>query len=320
MRRRGLPGSPFAGSDIHGAWAQHKLHLGARDRGLGGPADKDFLDTFLLTFRAFLTPLELMDAIESSGRTPIIGEEAAVVQRSALQVLHAWVTKAYNDFNTEPLLMARLHHFLGACRGDEARDATIVIQAFLQDQAHVDEDHRRGDEALDGAALGEEESIKHMRSVAGVPAGVLAQQMTLHVARLFARVDAATFVRVGLDDHKDRHISGLSERANAEYAWVQREIAHSEDCFMQALLISKFIRVRKPPVRVLHAWTQRTRLTCLCVDCRVVPQTAQLLLSMVGGGRPGQHPQALRRVEARAAQGCCSARGTHCAYRPAQEL
>eukprot|EP00730_Choanoeca_flexa_P001579 TRINITY_DN10696_c0_g1_i2.p1 TRINITY_DN10696_c0_g1~~TRINITY_DN10696_c0_g1_i2.p1 ORF type:complete len:742 (+),score=197.11 TRINITY_DN10696_c0_g1_i2:96-2321(+) len=230
----------------------HERRVGVQDM-LTETADTQFEAVFLLCFRMFMSPLELMAALKQRFNHPSMDqtdtnnrESSQNVQHASrlknLAVLYHWITAYWSDFNLNKELLADLKSFL----------PTIQIQGFMSYAAKIEEEiqaqEAQWQEDLQAkfSQLQLQAMPKAQHRVFDSCAGqVLGEQLTLFDLTLFRNVLAVEYVN-HLKRRPDTatmtaHLDVLIARFNQESQWVVQLIQAETTSEAQAAVICKIV-------------------------------------------------------------------------------
>lgn len=255
----------------------------------GTPA---FGDVFLLMFRTFMRPVELLDRLEAA-----VG--SATTRRSVLLVLRHWATHYWIDFEDNEELHSRLWKIAahespsGSRRGittpDVHKPAVTAISALLTTTP--------ARQTLAWASSEVEQLCKELRYtiqtqndvfVFDLPAApmqtygptdgvvgqlkskVLAEQLAIYNHRLLSSVNPVEYVFYHFQNsrpggiERSPNLGAAIKRFNEESHWVAAEIALAAKTKDQAALIGKFIRTADHSVHLGNFFSLFAILGALC--------------------------------------------------------
>eukprot|EP00049_Salpingoeca_infusionum_P014265 m.266748 g.266748 ORF g.266748 m.266748 type:complete len:1010 (-) comp15632_c1_seq8:429-3458(-) len=224
-------------------------------------SDKSYQSTFLLTFRLFMSPQQLMSALLQRFDIPDddadteLDEAKSVPQRhqkaqtKVLRVIYEWVTRFWHDFALDQALVERLVDFLNfaaACGYDRYCDQ---CEASILEQQDLWEECANGpfDHIPTRTAYAPVSSV-----ILHLDSQVIAEQLTLlndTLMRQILPVEYVNHVRYKKEMHPNeydtfsRNLQRFIQRFNLETNWVTNEILAAESQKNQTTLIDKFVKV-----------------------------------------------------------------------------
>lgn len=201
--------------------------------------DMYMLDTFLITFRRFLEPCEVLAAIVRKWEEipPWSKKPDPHRQKRTLFVLRHWIDQYYHvDFANDPELTEQLYAFLEGpvARAGHQGTTAALMKAIAMSLEVIREQQAHTDNALKAFQTNMSERVEFLDLT---PEDV-ARQLTLMEAELFQDVEPVWFMAPDKKQNKS-----LVNRFNTVSRWVSTEIVLEPNPRKRASVVRQFIRV-----------------------------------------------------------------------------
>ncbi|KAJ3068903.1 Rap guanine nucleotide exchange factor 2 [Podochytrium sp. JEL0797] len=221
--------------------------------------DETYLETFMLTFRSFITTESLFENLlgrffcvlpehPTADETDYFNRTKDTVRVKTLQTLIWWVENQFHDFTLSTDLRNQLDDFV-----DELK---------YQENAHLKEFGTRLMELLNLQTLKYEEMQDYYRIVARRGKTMesmlmktnpeeLAQQLCLHNFKLFRNIHAIEFLnQIWIGKKEDTpYLNFFIERFDKESYWVATEIVKEPNLKKRILILKQFILATSASVK-----------------------------------------------------------------------
>ncbi|PRP89615.1 hypothetical protein PROFUN_00879 [Planoprotostelium fungivorum] len=209
--------------------------------------------SFLLTYRSFITPIELFDILILRYHVPLHHLHLEDDERNekfrrhihlrVWYVLKYWVEHFFFDFQEEHLLK-RLMDFVDVILSVDEPGPATQMRAFIQKQREM----RKNTHVMTSQRLPEpyvpDVPAEHLKLLDISPVEI-ARQMTLSEYAVFKRIQPSECLDQSWSKEGDvraPRIVSLIDRFNRCNRWVISEIVREEDVHKRALIITHFIR------------------------------------------------------------------------------
>jgi hypothetical protein len=236
--------------------------------------DIRYQQTMLLTYRAFMTPHQLLEMIIARFKVepPVekrndpeflktwLRSVKTPIQLRVLNVLRSWVEKHFRDFYHDSELLAKLRRFL---KEDVTSESMQKIATQILKQTELNEKvEKEKEEKLQHNTQGQ---LRYSKSLIQPGIGTedtslilkcdheaIAQQLCLIEFELFAALEPKEFLNQawnkGTPEEKQAkapNIRAMISNSNKITMWVATEIVTCKDISQRAEIITRFIRLAK---------------------------------------------------------------------------
>eukprot|EP00056_Hartaetosiga_gracilis_P013841 m.233257 g.233257 ORF g.233257 m.233257 type:complete len:1578 (+) comp13906_c2_seq2:185-4918(+) len=196
-----------------------------------------FMHTFLLSFRTFLSEVTLAKVLLNQSRHHYNDE---VLGGRVLHILDIWTRIAWRDFKGDAMLVSVAHQILQASRHVPKSNRLInKIKKTIVAKGHGDKDEEK--EVLKRLSISSTSATSSLMIVAD--AIEIAEQLTLFNSNMYRKVCAVDFVSYIIDGVTSTELHNIVSRFDTEYYWVIGEIVNASNTQAQTILIEKFIFV-----------------------------------------------------------------------------
>ncbi|KAJ3291910.1 hypothetical protein HK104_005714 [Borealophlyctis nickersoniae] len=228
-------------------------------------ADSSFVDTLLLSYRSFMTPLAFFDQLvarfncelppnPSPEDVEYFERMKVPTQRRVLAIFKWWVQYHYHDFGVDSNLKADFEDF--ADQIEDYRDADFKndakeLRAIIAKQSRVYEEMFNHYKAV-------ERRGKTMESMfQGLSAEDVGQQLAIHNFKLFRNIHPIELLNKiwQKDDEGSPSLNHFIQRFDLESYWVATEICSVKDLKKRILVLKKFIQTAKICLEVNNFFT-----------------------------------------------------------------
>ncbi|EFA85873.1 Ras guanine nucleotide exchange factor [Heterostelium album PN500] len=209
--------------------------------------DTDFASAFLLTYRSFTTPIELMDMLiksynitdDSSMPSAQLDKKRRIVRLRVANVIKMWLDKHFHDFSDDAALVAKVDHFInnhinidleGIGRNLKKllnNERMAPIPVFNEDPPAVIAPKVRDPNFID------------------LDTTEIARQLTLIESELYRKIESKECLGQSWNkQNKDElapNIVAFIRRFNAVSNWVATEIVRTEKLKERVSVVKRFI-------------------------------------------------------------------------------
>lgn len=222
--------------------------------------DPSFVTTFLLTYRLFLSPLEVLDLLILRFDTPPPPEsdEAAFLKTTQLHirlrvinVLKQWLTHYFHDFRSEPALLDRLGRFIDDVLNPEALVTASEQLKLLIEKKQSENADKTQEKAFQFSTLPPTPilpvKLKRPLKLLDLHPLEVARQLTLIEHNLYRTITPCECLRQRWTS-KDKatlapNIIALIDRFNKVSRWCCSEIVREKDLKSRAVILNRFILI-----------------------------------------------------------------------------
>ncbi|ORZ40619.1 ras guanine nucleotide exchange factor domain-containing protein [Catenaria anguillulae PL171] len=230
-------------------------HLSGSDISLDHDYDFELLDTFLMTYRSFMKPVELFERLVAQFNADLPDNATAEdleffdknklpTQIRSVQALGIWVDHYWNDFALNTDLKNDLENFLAEiCQFSQFRDLSLAVQEIIEFKT---EEYER---VLSEHKLATQKSKTMESMILEYTPLQVAQQLCLYNWRLFRNIHPIEYLhhiwtkRTADDDSHSPSLDYFIARFDLESYWVATEICMVKDPKKRAAVLSQFIEI-----------------------------------------------------------------------------
>eukprot|EP00004_Rigifila_ramosa_P020208 TRINITY_DN5232_c0_g1_i1.p1 TRINITY_DN5232_c0_g1~~TRINITY_DN5232_c0_g1_i1.p1 ORF type:complete len:1294 (+),score=320.90 TRINITY_DN5232_c0_g1_i1:317-3883(+) len=217
--------------------------------------DMDFNKTFLLTYRSFCTPVELLEHLETRFSTvlPPDTEDGAATMKTVrlkvINVLKMWVDQSYEDFNDSqyPSLWPSLLLFLSKAEKTDVEQGVHNLMKLLEKKKQ-----ERGKlvitrEQKPPAPLVTKQLLSGKFDLLDVDPLEVARQLTLIESEIFNEIESKECLTQAWNSRDKEtaapHITKLIARFNDVSSWVATEIVSQSNLKTRTRTLRRFIKI-----------------------------------------------------------------------------
>jgi son of sevenless-like protein len=222
--------------------------------------DPSFVTTFLLTYRLFLSPLEVLELLLLRFDTPPPPEcdEAAFLKTTQLHirlrvvnVLKQWLTHYFHDFRSEPALLDRLGRFIDDVLIPEALVTASEQLKLLIEKKQSENADKAQEKPFQFSTLPPTPilpvKLKRPLKLLDIHPLEVARQLTLIEHNLYRTITPCECLRQRWTG-KDKatlapNIIALIDRFNKVSRWCCSEIVREKDLKSRAVILNRFILI-----------------------------------------------------------------------------
>ncbi|KAI9202179.1 ras guanine nucleotide exchange factor domain-containing protein [Polychytrium aggregatum] len=222
--------------------------------------DQQFLDTFMMTYRTFMTPTELMEflvsafnieapQLASQEETARFDQMRSTMQKKVLNTATFWVEHHWHDFARNSDLRKGLEEFMRLVVINRDKGGTdFTIQ--LSDINYLIETQTKKHEEIFLYYKTVEKKGKMMESMfTELTPEELGKQMCIHNFKLFKNIHPIEFLSQIWKKPEDESTPCLDffvSRFDKESYWVATEIVQIKDAKKRSAVLKNFIMTAKP--------------------------------------------------------------------------
>lgn len=217
-------------------------------------ADRAYIETLLLTYRHFTTPLDFFgnlidffnadlppDATEEDIR--YFNQYKQPTQLRVVEIFNVWIDLFWEDFENIPILLSELREFVDQLEElDSFREASRHILKILGEQS-------RRQEEISALRKSVGRKSKTMVSIFDdIDASSIAQQLCIYNFEIFRNINPIEYLNVIWRKKNDEFAASLnldffSARFEMESYWVATEILYTPDLKKRAKKLQKFLKI-----------------------------------------------------------------------------
>ncbi|KAJ3154427.1 hypothetical protein HDU89_008497 [Geranomyces variabilis] len=213
-----------------------------------------YVSQFLLTFRSFMEPFELLDwlhsffkrqenANSSASDLYVASENSVAAQHGVVNVVLTWVNEQWHDFASNHLLKAMLIDLVGKIKEAVGQPQAEQIVTAVDKQIvkwNIRTSQMQGLMDPSNVSRSAQESLIS----ADVSPSTLAEQMCLYDSMLFRHIDAIEYVNLIMKKTSPT-LNFLISRFDKESYWVATEIVGKKDLKTRIRVLRTFIVTAK---------------------------------------------------------------------------
>ncbi|KAI8592561.1 ras guanine nucleotide exchange factor domain-containing protein [Geranomyces variabilis] len=200
-----------------------------------------YISQFLLTFRSFMEPFELLDWLHSFFKSQENANSSA--SDLVVNVVLTWVNEQWHDFASNHLLKAMLIELVGKIKEAVGQPQAEQIVTAVDKQIvkwNVRTSQMQG--LMDPSNVSR--SVQESLISADVSPSMLAEQMCLYDSMLFRHIDAIEYVNLIMKKTSPT-LNFLMSRFDKESYWVATEIVGKKDFKTRIRVLRTFIVTAK---------------------------------------------------------------------------
>ncbi len=226
-------------------------HLTLPDHG-----DPTFVRTFLLTYRSFTTPMELLQLMINRFYTPVTDESDLDLRRSfqkpirlrTFAVLKVWITGYSYDFEDDPELAARFDKFckeeIAAVMPSGSRQLLVLLEKALSREEMTKKSTPISAKEIPRPHL--PTCRPSEVSMLTVHPQELARQLTLIEAKLFCAIKPWELLNLAWSrkdkEQKAPNVLAMIARSNVVTPWISSQIVSSKSLKVRAEILTRCIQ------------------------------------------------------------------------------
>ncbi|KAJ3172808.1 hypothetical protein HDU87_007810 [Geranomyces variabilis] len=213
-----------------------------------------YVSQFLLTFRSFMEPFELLDWLHSFFKSQgnanssasdlyVASEKSVAAQHEVANVVLTWVNEQWHDFASNPLLKAMLIDLVGKIKHAVGQSqAEQIVTAVDKQIVKWDIRSSQMQGLMDPSNVSR--SVQESLITTDVSPSLLAAQMCLYDSMLFRHIDTIEYVNLIMKKTSPT-LNFLISRFDKESYWVATEIVGKKDLKTRIHVLRTFIVTAK---------------------------------------------------------------------------
>eukprot|EP00045_Choanoeca_perplexa_P006859 m.59687 g.59687 ORF g.59687 m.59687 type:complete len:1185 (+) comp13822_c0_seq1:86-3640(+) len=184
----------------------------------------EFVHTFLLTFRSFVSQETLLQVMLKQAHN-------SAAAPHVMDLLFDWIDLAWFEFEQDRTLMDLLRHVVAVSEAEpSAQPRCDRLKQRMLECAHAYKQYA-------SIIVLEKPSV----SLVMVTGEQLAEQLTLYNANLFSAIKPVELCSAILQNVNGRSLLRLIKRFDLEYFWIEQQVLCCQDPKLQAMMLEKFI-------------------------------------------------------------------------------
>jgi hypothetical protein len=214
---------------------------GARDPG------QHFVDSFLLSYRRFLTPKEVLTRLTTRYTMPEAVEDGPLVQLRVLSALRQWLELHCADFLEDDVLKAQLFELIEGRiqKTPTHKGSASQLKKVFERQQAAEEKKKTAKERERAESAAAAATPVAPVNVLEQDVAALAKQITLLEADMYFQIQPRECLNMNWSKHE--HLSPnllrFTRHFNEMSAWVVSEIVNQVQLKIRAAIVSKFIQL-----------------------------------------------------------------------------
>ncbi|KAJ3160388.1 hypothetical protein HDU86_000722 [Geranomyces michiganensis] len=213
-----------------------------------------YMSEFLLTFRSFMEPVQLLEWLRSHFKSEVnantsasdlyvITKNSVAAQHGVANVLKTWVREQWHDFASSPPLKASLIELIDEIKATLGKAEAEQIMAAVDKQItkwEIRSTQMHG--LMDPSNVSR--SVQESLITADVSPAMLAEQLCLYDSMLFRHINAIEYVNLVMKKTSPT-LTFLIKRFDKESYWVATEIVGKKDLKARVQVLRTFIVTAK---------------------------------------------------------------------------